>query len=123
MNPEIEKFAEALVREVRDSAIRSCDMLLQPNVGAPVAKRWRASGVSVDAVRIVIPDIVDEVVSNLLRAIDQGSLQVRFSSNSGCEVDLTQEGFGELSGWYMGSGGWRARLSHERFVDDFADLR
>jgi hypothetical protein len=37
-------------------------------------------------------------------------------------VELTEDGLGELAGWYMGSGGWRAMFSRERFVDDFADL-
>jgi len=40
----------------------------------------------------------------------------------GREVDLTEEGLGELSGWYMGSGGWRAMFSKERYEDDFADM-
>ena len=70
----------------------------------------------------MIPDAVDETVFSLLRAIDQGLLRMKFVGSSGREVDLTEEGLGELSGWYMGSGGWRARYSKERFVDDFADL-
>ena len=59
---------------------------------------------------------------SLLHAIDQGVLRLKFVSSTGREVDLTEEGKGELSGWYMGSGGWRAMFSEERYVDDFADL-
>jgi len=70
----------------------------------------------------VIPDAVDEAVFGILQAIDQGLLRLKYMSSSGREVDLTEEGQGELSGWYMGSGGWRAMYSAERFVDDFADL-
>ena len=29
----------------------------------------------------------------------------------------------ELAGWYIGSDGWRAKYSKERFVDDFSDLK
>jgi hypothetical protein len=58
----------------------------------------------------------------LLQAIDQGLLRLSFTSANGEIVDLAEEGLGELSGWYMGSGGWRASYSHERFVDDFSDL-
>jgi hypothetical protein len=44
-------------------------------------------------------------------------------STSGREVDLTEEGKGELAGWYEGSGGWRAMFAEERYVDDYADLK
>ncbi|WP_437576988.1 hypothetical protein [Sorangium sp. So ce887] len=121
-NPEIEEFAKTLVRQVRDSAVRNCDSMLRPDTRSPVAKRWaeaRKHGTSPD---VVIPDAIDETIFCLLQAIDQGILRVKFVTSSGKEVDLTQEGLGELSGWYMGSGGWRAMYSQERFVDDFADL-
>jgi dipeptidyl aminopeptidase/acylaminoacyl peptidase len=36
--------------------------------------------------------------------------------------DLTKDGASELGGWYMGSEGWRATYSKERYIDDFADL-
>lgn len=121
--PEIEEFARALVRSVRDASVRNCDVLLQPNAGAPVARRWKALGCSAEALATITPDAVDETVFNLLVAIDQGLLRLKFVSDSGREVDLTEEGGGELAGWYMGSGGWRAMFSEERFVDDFSDLR
>jgi hypothetical protein len=35
---------------------------------------------------------------------------------------VTCDGLGELTGSYMGSGGWLAAHSKERFVDDLADL-
>jgi hypothetical protein len=73
-------------------------------------------------VGVVIPDAVDETVFNLLHAIDQGALRLRYVTSDGRQVDLTEEGLGELAGWYMGSGGWRALFSAERYVDDFADL-
>jgi len=65
---------------------------------------------------------VDEVVFSLLQAIDEGALRMKFISRTGRQVDLTEEGFGELSGWYMGSGGWRAMFSRERYEDDFSDM-
>jgi hypothetical protein len=84
--------------------------------------RWKALVADSSEVRIVVPDAVDEAVFGVLQAIDQGLLRLKYVSLSGREVDLTEEGQGELSGWYMGSGGWRALYSAERFVDDFADL-
>lgn len=119
---EIEEFASILVRKVRDAAVRNCDGRLQPNASSPVATRWRQVANTPDAQRSVIPDAVDEAIFSLLHAIDDGLIRMKFVSSSGREVDLTQEGLGELAGWYMGSGGWRALYAEERFVDDFADL-
>lgn len=119
---EIEEFAKTLVQQVRDAAIRNCDALLQPQAGSPVARRWKGLAAGPSDIRTVIPDAVDEAVFGVLQAIDQGVLRLKYVSSSGRDVDLTEEGQGELSGWYMGSGGWRAMYSGERFVDDFADL-
>lgn len=120
--PEIEEFAKVLVQQVRDSAVRDCDGLLLPTANSPVARRWRQVPAPRADLSVMIPDVVDEVVFCLLQAIDQGLLCLKFVSSSGREIDLTEEGAGELSGWYMGSGGWRSMFSSERFVDDFADL-
>ncbi|KAB2964108.1 MAG: hypothetical protein F9K16_05090 [Thermoanaerobaculia bacterium] len=118
----IEEFARLLVQNVRDSAIRSCEILTDPEARSPAALRWRAAGVRPEKAKVVIPDVVDEAVFCLLNAVDQGLLKVKFMTGAGREVDLTEEGSGELAGWYMGSGGWRAMFSEEPFVDDFADL-
>jgi hypothetical protein len=121
-SPEIEEFARTLVRQIRDAAIRNCDGLLQPQAGSPVARRWRGLQASPSDLGVMIPDAIDEAVFSLLQAIDQGVLRLKYVSSGGREVDLTEEGLGELSGWYMGSGGWRAMYSAERFTDDFSDL-
>ena len=119
---EIEEFAKALVRQVRDASVRNCDSLLQPQAASPVARRWKQLAASPSDLKTMVPDAVDETVFSLLQAIDQGALRLKFVSGGGREIDLTEEGLGELSGWYMGSGGWRAMFSEERYVDDFADL-
>lgn len=121
-NPDVEEFARILVRQVRDAAVRSCDGLLQANAGSPIARRWRQAVGEGASIAVVIPDAVDETVFCMLQAIDQGLLRLKFVSSNGREIDLTEEGLGELSGWYMGSGGWRALYSEERFVDDLADM-
>ena len=122
LNQEIEEFARALVRQVRDAAIRNCDVIRQPEANAPVALRWRALNASASDVGVIVSDIVDETVLSLIHAIDAGTLRLKFVSSSGREIDLTEEGQSELAGWYMGSGCWRAMFSEERYVDDFADL-
>lgn len=121
-NREIEEFAAILIRQIRDVAIQNCDGLLQSNANSPPAKRWKNSIERGAALEEFIPDTVDETIFCLLQAIDQGLLHLKFVDSTGREVDLNQEGVGELSGWYMGSGGWRAMYSEERFIDDFADL-
>ena len=124
-NPSIEEFAKALIQQVRDAAIRSCDLRLSTESASAVANRWRdaVKNVSgVDAVVMSVPDIVDEVVFQFLRAIDQEQLELLYKASTGTVVDLSQDGLGELSGWFMGSGGWRSAYATERFVDDFDDL-
>lgn len=76
-----------------------------------------------EVARVVIPDIVDETLFQLLRALDEGLLKLSFNSSNGEAVGLTEDGMDELAGWYMGVPGWRSTYSKERFVDDFSDLR
>jgi hypothetical protein len=70
----------------------------------------------------MIADAVDETVFYLLHAIDNGRIKLVFTASNGEKIDLSRDDLGELSGWYMGSGGWRALYSKERYIDDFADL-
>ena len=91
-----------------------------------IAKRWKEAITNKSpeqVVSIVIPDVVDEAVFHLLLAIDQGLLKLSFTASNGQKVELPTDGLGELSGWYAGSGGWRALYSKERVIDDFADLK
>ncbi len=122
---EIEEFAKILVQKVRDSAIRSSDLILRPDVQHAIAKRWReaaGNGVPETFAKMIIPDIVDETMFYLLQAIDQGLLQLSFKASNGKVVDLTNDGLGELAGWYAGRG-WRHRYAEERFADNFPDLQ
>jgi hypothetical protein len=124
-SPEIEEFAKLLLQKVRDVAIRDCGVALRPNAAGPVFKRWKEAahnGNLESIVRTVVPDIVDNTVFHLLDAIDNRLLKLSFTAANGKRVDLPTDGLGELAGWYIGTGGWRALYSQERFVDDFADL-
>ena len=114
------------MQEVRDRAIRSCDQQLEQGSQTPVGTRWAdliTTGKSVNVARAIVPDCVDEVIFFLLEAIDQGVLRLSYTDQSGKTVDLQNEGLGELSGWFMGSGGWRSQYSEQRFSDDFLDLQ
>ncbi len=124
--PEIDEFAKLLITQVRDRSIADCDMELRPEVDSPVAKRWRTklnTGSSKDLAIEMIPDCVDETLANLMQAVDEGILRISFLASNGNVVDLTNDGMGELAGWYMGGDGWTSKYSQQRFVDDFADLK
>ena len=119
----IEEFAQLLIRHVRDEAILSADMSLDPECNSVSAKRWRQSMKrgTVSFAKEIIPDVVDDTVFALLHAIDEGLLHLSFRSEFGRLVDLSEAGESEMGGWYLG-GGWRAKYSRERTNDDFADL-
>jgi hypothetical protein len=119
-SPEIEEFAKALVAHIRDAAVRSCDAYAKPDASIDIAKRWKSVGASAEVLREVIPDIVDEAVFWLLHAIDDGLLPLKFVGSTGEEIDLRESG--ELAGWYMSTGGWRAMFSSERHVDYDVDM-
>ena len=112
---EVEEFAKALVGCVRDEAIAECEMNIRPEVSNPIARRWRALQLSPEAFGVLIPDIVDEVLSTLLRSIDQEELHLKYVSKAGREVDLVEESEGELEGWYYGE--WRITFSKKRHLE------
>jgi len=123
---EIEEFARMLVREVRDRSIASCDSQVNAESNSPVAKRWRqhlTTDSSTGLATSMIPDCIDDALFHLLAAIDAGALHLSFVASNGSVVDLTNEGEGELAGWYMMSKeGWRSKYTEQRFADDLEDL-
>ena len=124
-SPEIEEFAKLPVQEVRDSAIRSCEISLRPSAADPIAKRWKEAAARdpESFAKVVISDVVDDTIFQLLQAIDGELVKLSFTASNGKTVDLTAEGLGELGGWYAGIPGWRSMYSQERFIDDYSDLR
>jgi hypothetical protein len=120
--PEIEEFAKILVQQVRDEAVRSIDMALDPDSESVLARRWRKSGASLEAIAMAVPDVVDSALMHLLHLIDEGLLRLQLVSSGGRTVDLTEEGHGELTGWFLGSDGWVGKYARERFIDDLAYL-
>jgi hypothetical protein len=118
-SPGLEEFARKLVQAVRDRALRSCDLNLRPEAAAVPAKRWREAGVTggSGAANVIVPDAIDEALFFLLNAIDQGILRLRYVAEDGSEVDLSEDGLGELAGWYVGPDGWRRQYSSERYFE------
>ncbi len=120
--PEVEEFAELLIKCVRDKAIRSCDLLRDLDCNSADAKRLRErleSGQIDQFVAETITDCVDDTLFQFLNAVDQGILKLSYTSASGKTIDLTEDGLSEMSGWYMnGVDGWRNKYSKERFNKD-----
>lgn len=115
---ELEEFAKILVRDVRDAAIKTSDADLRPKAKGCEAERWRhaiRSGNPEHIIKKIVPDIVDEVIAQLLWAIDDGRLHLVYKTSTGTTVDLAKEHSGELVGWYMGE--WRETLSSQRCND------
>jgi len=113
-------FAEALVRLVRDCAIRNCRARLKPDTRSPIGKCWvsAVSGNNLEQIGdVIVPDCIDEAIFCLLNAIDEGSLKLMFTGPDDQKVDLSVDGLGELAGWYMGGESWRERFSQERIND------
>ena len=123
LDEEIFEFAKLLVKNVRDSAIKSCDSQLHAqNLKAPMAKRWhdeKEKGNVEKLAEMIISDSVDESLFYFFRAIDEGFFKILLNAPNGKVIDLTTAGLGELSGWY--SGEWRHKYSEERSTNDFPD--
>jgi hypothetical protein len=114
---QVEEFAKILVREVRDAAIRECDLARRPSAQSIRAKHWRKLGIREceSVAEAIIPDCVDTAIFYLLMAIDQEMLRLQFVTADGEVVDLNRDGFGELAGWYVGDeDGWAAMYSEQR---------
>lgn len=122
---EIVEFAKILVQDVRDKAIKNCDIRLRSNnVKSPSTKRWldaKRTGNLDEFGQTLIPDCVDETIFYLLEAIDAGVLNITLNIPTEEGINLTTDGSGELSGWY--SGQWISEYSNERFVDDFPNIK
>jgi hypothetical protein len=122
----IRHFAETLMQLVRDESISDCDRLTDGRTKGPQGERWRqalSDLTAQDAVSLLIPDIVDQVLFHLLDAIDNDRLPLAWQREDHSYVPLTRAGHGEMAGWVaMSKGGWPERFSKQRFNDYLADL-
>ena len=73
-----DELVKALIENVRDRAIDSCEVLLSETARGQRAARWRASAVGgrADPHRM-IADCVDDVVFHVLDAIDNDLVPLR----------------------------------------------
>jgi hypothetical protein len=123
--PEPQRFAELLMRLVRDKSIAACDARTTKRMGGPIGEFWQEhlpdEGAR-EAVRALIPEIVDATLFRLLTAIDQGDLPLALLGEDGSCTDLDEIGGGEMAGWFMAGDGWRAQYSSQRFVNPDVDI-
>jgi hypothetical protein len=124
---DLSQFAELLVRLARDRAIAACDKLAAGGVRGARGEYWQAltaDPAARDLVAALIPEVVDEVLFQLLHAVDNGQLPVAWRrTDDGSWVLLEELGHGEMAGWLtMGRGGWLDSFSGQRHVDHLGDL-
>jgi hypothetical protein len=117
---ELHRFAELLIQLVRDQAIKQCDAFASGGMYGSTGQRWRdhlTDGHAREAVRGLIPDIVDEVLFRFLHALDQGDMPLAWRRDDGSYVPLYDLGRSEMAGWLVGSDPdcWRARYSKQRW--------
>jgi hypothetical protein len=126
-DPDLQQFAQALIRQVRDRAIDACDHLASGTSSSRRAVQWQSVLQTSDsraALTALIPDIVDQVLFELLDRADNDLLPLAWRRNSGDYVPLSDLGHGEMAGWLMmGEGGWLQSFSEKRFNDYIAGLR
>ncbi|HET9768626.1 MAG TPA: hypothetical protein VFS60_17400 [Thermoanaerobaculia bacterium] len=123
---ELNRFAKALMRLVRDPAIEGADLLISARMEGPDGERWRHLVTSDDVHRALIaliPEVVDQTLFELLNAVDNGELPIEWRASDGSPTSLRDLGLGEMAGWLMASPGWRHEYSSQRFFDPFADLK
>jgi hypothetical protein len=122
----IRQFAETLMQLVRDESISACDRLADGRTKGPEGEVWRqtlSDLTTPDAVSLLIPDIVDQVLFHLMDAIDNHHLPLAWQGQDHPCVSLALAGQGEMAGWVaMGKGGWIERFSKQRFNDYLSDL-
>lgn len=122
----VRQFADTLMRLVRDDSISDCDRLTEGRTKGPRGKRWGqalSDLTAKDAVSLLIPDIVDQVLFHLMDAIDNDRLPLFWENQDHSYVSLPLAGHGEMAGWVaMGKGGWIERFSNQRFNDYLSDL-
>jgi len=122
---DLTRFAELLIRLVRDRAIAACDQLADGQTRGPLGDRWRSiveEPAAREAVKALIPDIVDQTLAELLNALDNGILPLAWRREDNSCIPLEDLGQGEMEGWLMGRVGWRNSFSQQRFYNLFTDL-
>src|SRR5882724_4050047 len=132
-NPTVEEFAKMLVEQVRDAAIQSSDRRINVALGTLVSgraeekgslvQRWAnaaADGNLKSIAAVLIPDIIDDTIFHVLRAIDEERFDCFFKGSNGAVVHLPKDASDEMGGSYMGE--WRYCYSKERVMDDYSDL-
>lgn len=117
---QLNELGAKIVQHVRDRSMQKLDAAFSSRARHAIARRFRAAAKgSVDElVSTVVMECVDGVIAELFHAIDSGALNLRYVADDDQVFSLTEDGQGELAGWYIGQDGWRTKFSKTRFIDD-----
>ncbi|GIH10186.1 hypothetical protein Rhe02_82530 [Rhizocola hellebori] len=118
---ELQRFAELLMRLVRDQAISNLDVYAAGRIGGAIGEHWKmvlADPACRDAMLELLPEVVDEVLFQLLNALDNGDLPMAWRCEDASYADLYDMGRSEMAGEFLGTDpdGWRVKHSQQRFV-------
>ncbi len=113
-NAALDTLGEILIRAVRDESIDSVRMILSGTMKGSTAQEIREAlgqldSDEMDAVSSIVPGIVDQVMHNLLAAVEDSD-RVDFLIRNGEEVRASEESDG-LPGELYGARGWIKRFS------------
>jgi len=121
---DLDTFARLLMQLVRDRALVAIDAYIAGSMRDAQGKRWaRLEGPVKEALHELVPDVVDQVLFELLAAVDEGELPLIWDDPVRGLQRLEEVGMSELAGllWY-GEGDWRDTYSAQRFNDYLADV-
>ena len=123
-NKIILEFVKNLIKNVRDTTIKSCDSQLAEGANSSIAKRWRElidSNNIAELQKAMIVDCIDDALFHLLDAIDNNQLRLAYITDKNENIVLSEKGLGEMAGSYA-SNDWNDQFSEERVPDNFSDL-
>lgn len=119
---DLDQFARALMQHVRDPAIEEMDAIAAGRtLDSPRWAQLLGGAETARLVQRVIPEIVDQVLFELLDRIDNRTIELALQGDGSRTAPLSELGKGEMAGWLVGSDGWRHRYSAQRFYDSSAE--
>ena len=120
---EVHQIGQWLVEQIRDTCVSEVDRLIDGRVKGKQGKAWRVALQTMDAeqaMRALMPDVVDAVIFELLYKVDEGSLDLHIAGPPALATEGADRG--EYAGWFEGDDGWRHWYAKQRFNEYYTDL-
>jgi len=116
---ERKRFARAIVNGVRDRTIHALDRMMSGALRGELTDRMKELLITEEARAVVtylIPDIVDEVVGEVLSFLEKGEIEFHVTTSDGEIVRVADLGMDtDLASEYLVDDGWIKRFSVQRW--------